>query len=66
MTRDGPWLLVPVVGILIALGLMVICLSWPSPRTIGIFLGVGLPIATGSMIVFALYVLRDLRARRAL
>ena len=55
-----------IAGIGLALVLMLVCLSWPSPWTIGIFLGVGLPVAIVSVLVFALYVVRDLHARRAL
>ena len=55
-----------IAGIGLALVLMLVCLSWPSPRTIGIFLGAGLPVAIVSVLVFALYVVRDLHARRAL
>ena len=65
MRKDGV-LLGSIVGMVVALGLMVGCLSWPSPRMIGAFLGFGLPIAILSVTVFVVYVLRDLHRRRAL
>ncbi len=49
-----------------ALGTMLICLLWPSPRTVTLFLGLGLPVAAVGLAVYVAYVLRDLRARRAL
>ena len=65
MRKDGT-LLASIAGMVVALALMVGCLAWPSPRMIGVFLGIGLPIAIVSVTVFAVYVLRDLHARRAL
>lgn len=65
MKRDTI-LLIAVVCMALALASMLLCLCWSSPRTIGIFLGLGLPTALASAGVFGLYVLRDLRARRAL
>ena len=58
--------LVAAVGMALALVAMLACLLWPSARTIGVFLGAGLPIAVVSVATFALYVMRDLRARRVL
>jgi hypothetical protein len=50
----------------VALVLLLVCLAAPSGRTIGLFLGVGLPLAGVAVLAFAAYVLRDLRRRRAL
>jgi hypothetical protein len=50
----------------LALLLMLVCLWRISAATMVLFLAVGLPLAAGSVAIFLLYVLRDLRARRAL
>lgn len=52
-----------VIGMATALVLMVVCLAWPTPRTIGIFLGPGLALGGASVLAFVARVLRDLRAR---
>lgn len=64
--RPDALLLASAVGMVLALGLMVVALCFPSPRTIGAFLGLALPVALVSVVAFVLYVLRDLRRRRAL
>ncbi len=47
----------------VALLLMLVSLARPSGRTIGLFLGVGLPLAGFAVLAFVLYVVRDLRSR---
>ena len=54
------------IGMALALMLMLACLLHPSARMVGAFLGIGLPIAGASVIVFGGYVLRDLRRHRIL
>ena len=49
---------VAVLGMMAALVLMLVTLVWPTPHTIGLFLGPGMALAA-----FALRVYRDLRAR---
>jgi hypothetical protein len=49
-----------------ALILMLVCAVWPRPPQLGLFLGLGLPLAAAGFVGFGLYVLRDLRKRRAL
>jgi hypothetical protein len=49
-----------------ALGLMIVCLARPTPRTIGLFLGPGLGLGVLSLVIFGLRVIGDLRARRLL
>lgn len=50
----------------LALGSMLVASAWPTPRTMALFLGVGLPLAGLGMAGFGVYVFRDLRQRRAL
>jgi len=54
------------VAMLVALGLMLVCLAWPIPWTIGLFLGPGLMAGGASIALYVVYVLRDLRKRGAL
>ncbi len=54
------------VAMLVALGLMLTCLAWPIPWTIGAFLGPGLMTAGASIALYLVYVFRDLRKRGAL
>ncbi|HJQ83945.1 MAG TPA: hypothetical protein VKA21_07715 [Candidatus Binatia bacterium] len=54
------------VSMTLALVLMLVALWFPSPRTIGAFLGMGLPLALVSIVLFLIYVVRDLHARRVL
>lgn len=54
------------IGMAIALALMLVVCVWPTPRALAAFLSVGLGAAAGSIVAFVVYVLRDLRARRAL
>ena len=49
-----------------ALLLLLLCAAWPRPRTLGVFLGVGLPLAAAGLLGFGVSVVRDLRRRRAL
>ena len=65
MKVDG-LLRVAVIGMAGALVIMIVCLAWPTPRTIGFFLGPGLALGAGSIGAFGLRVVRDLRARRLL
>jgi len=53
-------------AMIVALTAMLFCLARPSPRAIGAFLGLGLPLAFLGVGLFGLYVGRDLRRRRAL
>jgi hypothetical protein len=53
-------------AIAVALLVMLLCCVRPTPRTLALFLGLGLPAALAGMVGFGLYVLRDLRRRRAL
>ena len=57
---------VAVLGMAGALVLMLVTLLWPTPHTIGLFLGPGLGLAGLSLGVFGLRVVRDMRARRLL
>jgi hypothetical protein len=59
---DGP-LRVAVVCMAVALVVMMVTVVWPTPRTIGLFLGPGLGVAALGLVAFAVRVLRDLRAR---
>lgn len=49
-----------------ALVLMLVTLAWPTPHTIGLFLGPGLGLAALAVVSFGIRVVRDLRARRLL
>jgi hypothetical protein len=49
-----------------ALVLMLVACADPSPTSIGVFFGFGLPLAALAIGAFGWYVLRDLRSRRAL
>lgn len=49
-----------------ALVIMLVAAAFPRPRTLGLFMGLALPLAAAGLAGFGLYVLRDLRARRAL
>jgi maltodextrin utilization protein YvdJ len=64
--RKDNILLASIAGMVVALGLMIGCLAWPSPLMIGIFLALGPSVAILSVTVFGVYVLRDLHRRRAL
>ena len=57
---------VAVICIAIALVVMLVTLVWPTPHTIGLFLGPGLGVAAFGFGAFALRVIRDLRDRRLL
>jgi hypothetical protein len=57
---------VAVICIAIALVVMLVTLVWPTPHTIGLFLGPGLGFAALGFAAFGLRVIRDLRARRLL
>jgi hypothetical protein len=59
---EGP-LRVAVICMAIALVAMIVTLVWPTPKTIGLFLGPGLGVAVLGIGAFGLRVLRDLRAR---
>ena len=50
----------------VALVLMLFGLARGTARGIGLFLGVGLPLALVGLVLFGIFVLRDLRRRRAL
>lgn len=65
MRRGGP-LTVAMTLMALALVVMLLALAAPSPRTMGLFLVLGVPAAAVGIAAFGLYVLRDLRARRAL
>jgi hypothetical protein len=65
MKVEGP-LRVAVLAMGAALVLMLVTLVWPTPHTIGLFLGPGLALAALSLGAFGLRVVRDLRARRIL
>jgi hypothetical protein len=54
------------VAMMLALLTLLVCLLVPSPRTMGVLLGVGMPLAVVGVLVFVLYVFRDLRARGVL
>ncbi|HEV8131244.1 MAG TPA: hypothetical protein VGQ81_08320 [Acidobacteriota bacterium] len=51
---------------LTALALMLLCLTWFSPRTMALFLGLGLLCGGLSILLFLLYVIADLHSRRIL
>lgn len=53
-------------AMILALTSMIFCLVRPSARAIGAFLGVGLPLAMLGVLLYLLYVLRDLRRRQVL
>jgi len=55
-----------VITMLCALALMLICLAHPRAWTIGAFLGPGLGLAATSIVLYAVFVIRDLRRRGAL
>jgi len=55
-----------VIAMLGALALMLVCLAHPRAWTIGAFLGPGLGLAAVSILLYAVYVIRDLRRRGAL
>ncbi len=46
-----------------ALVLMLVTLVWPTPKTIGLFLGPGLGLAVAGLVAFGIRVLNDLRSR---
>jgi hypothetical protein len=49
-----------------ALILMLVTLARPTPRLVGLFLSLGLVAAMGSVAIFLLDVVRELRTRRLL
>jgi hypothetical protein len=51
---------------LAALVLMLVTLAHPSPRLVGLFLSAGLGAAAVAVAIFAVDVVRELRARRLL
>lgn len=57
---------VAVLAMAAALALMILCAAWPTPRTIGLFLGPGLALGALGVGAFAVRVVQDLRARRLL
>jgi hypothetical protein len=57
---------VAIAAMAVALVLMLVVCVWPTPRTLGTFLGAGLGAAALGILAFGVYVLRDLRARRVL
>jgi len=65
MKVDGllRWSVWSMVGALFS---MIVCLSRPTPRTIGLFLGPGLGLGALSLVIFGMRVIGDLRARRLL
>jgi hypothetical protein len=65
MTRVRP-LAVAVVSMGLALLLMQVALAWPTPATLGLFLGAGLPLGAIGIVAFSVRVLRDLRDRKVL
>ena len=62
MKIEGP-LRVAVICMSIALVVMLVTLVWPTPKTIGLFLGPGLGFAAIGLGAFGLRVMRDLRGR---
>ena len=62
MRIEGP-LRVAVICMAIALVVMIVTLLWPTPTTIGLFLGPGLGFAALGLAAFGLRIVRDLRAR---
>ena len=58
----GP-LRVAVICMAMALVVMLVTLLWPTPHTIGLFLGPGLGLAAVGLGAFGLRVLRDMRER---
>jgi hypothetical protein len=50
----------------LALLIMLLCLAWPTPRTIAVFLGPGLALGMLGIVTFGVRVIRDLRHRRLL
>ena len=52
---------VAAVGMGIALVLMLVALAWPTPATLGFFLGMGWPMSLLAVVLFAIRVLRMMR-----
>jgi hypothetical protein len=57
---------VAVLAMAAALALMIVCAAWPTPRTIGLFLGPGLALGAVGVAAFGVRVFQDLRERRLL
>ncbi|HEY2385516.1 MAG TPA: hypothetical protein VGK30_01025 [Candidatus Binatia bacterium] len=66
MIRNESLLTLALLAMLVALLSMLTCLAWPVPWTIGAFLGPGLMAGGAGIVLYVLYVLRDLRTRGAL
>ena len=65
MTNDT-LLTTSLLAMLVSLGLMLVCLLWPVPLTVGAFLGPGLIAGGAGIALYLAYVVRDLRKRGAL
>ncbi len=52
--------------IVTALLLMILCLIWFTPKSMVLFLGLGLPCGVVGILLFLLHVILDLRARNVL
>ena len=65
MKVDGI-LRVSVGAMALALLIMLLCLAWPTPRTIALMLGPGLTLGALGIVTFGIRVVRDLRRRRLL
>ena len=66
MRQRAVTLRVSAVLIVTALLLMITCLIWFTPKTMVLFLGVGLPSGVVGILLFLLHVILDLRARKVL
>jgi nitrogen fixation-related uncharacterized protein len=66
MNRGEPILRAAASLVLVALGLMMVCVGWFGPRTMVLFMSVGLLCGGVGIVFFLWYVISDLRSRGAL